>query len=68
MIKISIEGMSCDNCVRHAHEALEALEGVSGVVVSLDPGEAQIEGEAGDEAIRAALDEEGYQATAIVRN
>jgi len=67
MIKVSIEGMSCDNCVRHAREALSALAGVTAVEVSLEPGEARIEGEVGDEAIRQALDEEDYQATAIVR-
>ena len=67
MIKVAIAGMSCDNCLRHAREALAALAGVEAVEVSLEPGEARIEGTVGDEAIRAALDEEDYQATAIVR-
>ena len=67
MIKVLIEGMSCENCVRHAREALEALAGVSAVEVDLESGEARIEGQIQDQAIRAALDEEGYAAKAIVR-
>ena len=68
MIKVSIEGMSCENCVGHAREALAALSGVEDVQVSLEPGEARIEGEVDDEAIRRALTEEEYTATAIVRD
>ena len=47
-------------------EALEALAGVSAVEVDLESGEARIEGQIQDQAIRAALDEEGYAAKAIV--
>ena len=67
MIRVSIDGMSCENCVGHAGEALSALAGVEAVEVVLEPGEARIAGEVDDEAIRAALDEEGYEATAIFR-
>ena len=44
-----------------------ALAGVAEGEVILEPGEARIEGEIDDEAIREALDEEGYEATAIFR-
>ncbi|MEW6750370.1 MAG: heavy metal-associated domain-containing protein [Candidatus Latescibacterota bacterium] len=69
MIRVTIEGMSCQNCVRHVREALSRLPGVTRVQVSLERGEAEVEasGEVSDEAIRKALDEEGYQATAIAR-
>ena len=67
MIRVSIAGMSCENCVSHAREALAALVGVAEVEVILEPGEARIEGEVDDAAICEALDEEGYEATAIVR-
>lgn len=67
MIKVAIEGMTCENCVGHACEALAVLPGVEGVGVTLQPGEARIEGEVGDEAIRQALAEEEYTVTAIVR-
>lgn len=68
MIKISIDGMSCENCVRHVKEALEGLAGVTGVEVSLEAGEAQVRGEVSDEAIRQALEEEEYEVKAIVRS
>ena len=68
-IRISIEGMSCENCVRHVREALSNLEGVTRVSVSLEEGEAEVEAAAdpGDESIRQVLDEEGYDVTAIAR-
>jgi copper chaperone CopZ len=69
MILISIDGMSCQNCVRHVREALSGLPGVTQVRVSLERGEAEVEtqAEVTDQAIRAALDEEGYPAMAIAR-
>lgn len=54
--------MSCQNCVRHAREALLAVEGVSGAEVTLEPGAAVVEGTAQADALIAALDEEGYTA------
>lgn len=69
MIRIAVDGMSCQNCVRHVREALARLPGVTQVRVSLPRGEAELEagGEVSDQAIRQALDEEGYPATAITR-
>ena len=67
MIKVLIEGMSCEKCVGPAREALATLPGVESVEVSLEPGEARIEGVVEDEAIRQVLAEEEYTATAIVR-
>lgn len=32
-----VTGLSCQGCVKHVTEALDALEGVRGVVVDLDP-------------------------------
>jgi len=69
MIKVAIDGMSCENCVRHVKEALEGLEGVTAVAVSLEKGEAEVEGgELSDELIEETLDEEGYDVTGIVRS
>ena len=70
MIEISIDGMSCQNCVRHVREALEGIEGVDQVVVDLESGQARVEisADPGDERIKAVLDEEGYDVTAIARN
>ncbi|TNF71556.1 MAG: heavy metal-binding protein [Acidobacteria bacterium] len=62
MIKLKIEGMSCDHCVRAVTKALTEVPGVTRVVeVSLDRGEAIVEGEAAIEQLAAAVREEGYQ-------
>ena len=70
MIDISIDGMSCENCVRHVREALAGLPGVEGVEVDLAAGKARVQGggEVSDEGIIEALDEEGYDVTGIVRS
>ncbi len=68
MIRVSVEGMSCEHCVQNVREVLEALEGIQSASVSLERGEALLEGEVGDEAIRTALEEEEYAVHAIVRS
>ena len=68
MITVVVEGMSCENCVGHVREALEELEGVKSVSVSLVDNKAEIEGEVDDEVIRAALEEEEYVAVSIARS
>ena len=68
MIRVSVEGMSCEHCVRSVQEALESLEGVASVSVSLEDGIALVEGQVSDDAIRAVLEEEEYAVPAIVRS
>ena len=63
MIKLKIEGMTCNHCVMAVKKALSQVPGVKEVVeVSLDRGEALIEGEAPLEALVNAVREEGYEA------
>ena len=63
MIKLKIDGMSCDHCVRAVSKALDGVSGVSRVVeVSLDRGEAVLEGEVDPSLLIAAVEEEGYKA------
>jgi len=68
MIVISIDGMSCENCVRHVREALEGLAGVTAVEVNLEAGEAKFQaaGSLSEKLIEETLDEEGYDVTAVV--
>jgi copper ion binding protein len=65
--KISIEGMSCGHCVMHVKEALSELAGVTNVDVSLEAKSAVLEasGDVSDEAIKAAVDDAGYEVTGI---
>ena len=63
MIKLKIDGMSCDHCVRAVSKALGEVPGVGRVVeVSLDRGEALLEGEADPARLIAAVEDEGYKA------
>ncbi|MGI6622895.1 MAG: heavy-metal-associated domain-containing protein [Acetivibrionales bacterium] len=65
--KITIEGMSCQNCVRHVKEALEELAGVQSVNVSLERKIAEIElnQDVDNETIKAAIEDAGYEVTSI---
>ena len=57
--------MMCMYCVAHAKKALEALDGVTEVEVSLENKQAVLIGEVSDDAIRAAVAEAGYEVTDI---
>lgn len=65
MKKVLIEGMSCNHCVAHVKEALEGLNNITSVEVSLEGKYAVIEGDASDEEIKDAIEEEGYDVVSI---
>jgi uncharacterized membrane protein YraQ (UPF0718 family)/copper chaperone CopZ len=58
--EIAIEGMSCENCVRHVETALRETEGVTGVEVTLEPGRAVVSGSADVTRLREAIAGAGY--------
>lgn len=64
---ISVEGMSCEHCVKHVSTALQELPGVTKVEVSLAAKNAVIEAstDISDEAIRNAIDDAGYELKGI---
>lgn len=59
---LHIEGMTCQNCVRHVTEALGAVDGVQSVVVSLEQKTAELTSALApsNEALRLAIEEAGY--------
>ena len=65
--ELAIEGMMCQNCVRHVTEALRAVKGVSDVDVSLEDKNAVVttDGTVSDETLAAAVKDEGYSVTGI---
>jgi copper chaperone len=66
MTKLKIEGMTCGHCVKAVQEALAAVPGVVGPVqVSLERGEALIEGGPDPRALVAAVVEEGFSAVVL---
>jgi copper chaperone len=65
--KILVEGMSCGHCVNHVKEALSELNGVTSVDVNLATKTAVLEAsvDVNDEAIKAAIDDAGYEVAGI---
>ena len=61
---VTIEGMMCAHCAAHVEKALNALPGVK-ATVDLAAGTAAVEGDAADDAIRAAVNEAGYTVKGI---
>ncbi|MDD4797116.1 MAG: cation transporter [Eubacteriales bacterium] len=65
-IVIQVEGMSCAHCQRAVTNALSACNGVSDAVVSLEHKNATVTydpGQVTPDELRAAIREEGYEAT-----
>lgn len=60
---IDVEGMMCENCVKHVTKALTNLG--EEAIVSLDENKAYVKGEASDDEIIKAIDEAGYKVTNI---
>ena len=66
MIKLNVTGMSCEHCVGAVRNALAGVAGVETVVdVSLDRGEAILEGSPEIAVLLAAIEEEGYSAEPV---
>ena len=60
-LTLIVTGMMCEHCKMRVSKAIEALEGVTSLDVSLKDGKTTIKGEHLNEAkIRAAIKEAGY--------
>ena len=60
--QFDVEGMTCSACVAHVEKAVSKVEGVTSCSVSLVTNSMNVEGNATDEAIAAAVDRAGYHA------
>lgn len=56
--------MTCGHCQSAVKDALESVEGVESAEVDLEQGTAQVEGNAHTAKLIAAIEEEGYRASA----
>ncbi len=66
MLKLKVTGMSCGHCVMHVKEAIAMVPGVQGPAeVSLEKGEALVNGTPNVEALLAALKDEGYPSSLV---
>ncbi|MBB6120791.1 heavy-metal-associated domain-containing protein [Nocardiopsis algeriensis] len=59
----TVEGMSCGHCVNSVTEEVTGVAGVTGVEVDLEGKKVTVtaEGPVDDAAVRAAIDEAGYE-------
>ena len=66
--ELMIEGMMCQNCVKHVTHALESIPGASHVQVSLEDKKATVDVPESitDETLKAAVTEAGYDVTEII--
>ena len=62
--KVIVEGMMCQNCVKHVSKALNGLPGVT-AEVDLESKTATVTGDVSDDAIREAITEAGYEVVSI---
>jgi copper chaperone len=65
MTELKITGMTCGHCQSAVKNALESVSGVETATVDLEQGLARVEGQADTQALVAAVEEEGYQASPV---
>ncbi|MEX5489203.1 copper chaperone [Pseudomonas sp. URMO17WK12:I10] len=58
----TVEGMTCGHCVKAVTQAVQALDGAAKVDVDLAKKQVHVDSSADPAQIRAAIQEEGYQA------
>ena len=60
--RIHVDGMTCQNCVRHVTEAIAGVSGVSSVSVDLDSATATVDTDGALDlaAVTAAVEDAGY--------
>ncbi|WP_436909824.1 CopZ family metallochaperone [Halosimplex marinum] len=61
---LTVEGMTCEHCEQSVEEALESVDGVEVISVDRDAERATVEGDADPDALVAAVEDAGYEASA----
>ncbi|MDB5044731.1 MAG: Heavy metal transport/detoxification protein [Deinococcus sp.] len=61
-IELTVSGMTCGHCEKAVQGALKNVAGVQDVRVDLKGGTATVQGDAGPQALIAAVTQEGYSA------
>lgn len=60
MTTLEVDGMTCNGCVGRLQKVLSKLEGVTEAIVTLEPGEAKVDGSIPRESIVAAIEGAGF--------
>ena len=65
--ELTIDGMMCQNCVKHVTKALESIPGASNVNVRLEDKKATVTvpDSVTDDTLKSAVAEAGYEVTGI---
>lgn len=61
MVRYQVSGMTCGHCAQAVTRAVEALPMVERALVDLDSGALTVEGRPGDDAVRRAVEDAGYE-------
>ena len=66
--ELSVEGMMCQNCVKHVTHALEGIPGAADIQVSLEDKKATVHvpETVTDDVLKEAVSEAGYEVTGII--
>lgn len=56
-----VKGMTCEHCVHAVKKAVEALPDVQEATVDLKTGSLRIKGNAAEDLLKKAVEEEGYE-------
>ena len=64
MKTFKVDGMTCNGCVGRLQKVLSKLEGVTEAIVTLEPGEAKVDGSISKEAIVTAIEGAGFDVVA----
>nr|WP_314740482.1 heavy metal-associated domain-containing protein [uncultured Haemophilus sp.] len=62
-IILKLDGLHCGNCVKSVEKALREVDGVKNVSVTLESQQAVIEGDVNPQALIAAVDDIGFEAS-----
>ena len=65
MQKYSVPGISCGHCKAAIEGEVGKLDGVTSVEVIIEDKTVLVDGDATDDAIRAAIDEAGYDVASV---
>lgn len=66
VVKLKVTGMTCEHCEKAVEKALSGVSGVETVIaVNREQNEAIVEGSAANDALLAAVREEGYEAELV---
>jgi len=61
----TVPGISCDHCKVAIEREVGVLTDVDSVVVDIDARTVRVEGNAAEDAVRAAIDEAGYDVETV---